>query len=99
MNGPFYCVYCLNPDAAELRHDKHSRPYIICRSCGARVFPRMGMLSVFYYAYASMLAEANHADLKKAALGAMSAQADSVRRVVTQGLEKAQAAIEKETKG
>jgi DNA-directed RNA polymerase subunit RPC12/RpoP len=34
----FTCHYCLAPEAAHFRFDKHGRPYVVCDACGTRVF-------------------------------------------------------------
>lgn len=34
------CVFCLASGAAEVRFDKRSRPYVVCRLCGTRAFVR-----------------------------------------------------------
>ena len=36
----YHCLYCLAPDAYELRADKKGRPYFMCAVCGARTFLR-----------------------------------------------------------
>lgn len=35
---PHRCVFCLAGNGAEVRFDKKGRPYVSCRSCGARSF-------------------------------------------------------------
>ena len=34
------CLYCLAPDAYEMRADRKGRPYFLCSVCGARTFLR-----------------------------------------------------------
>ena len=34
----FTCMLCLQQDAAELRFDRRSKPYLCCSACGSRTF-------------------------------------------------------------
>ena len=34
------CIFCLAPDASELRADRKGRPFFLCTACGARTFLR-----------------------------------------------------------
>ena len=34
----FDCICCLGDNCAQMKFDKYGRPYIVCVSCGVRVF-------------------------------------------------------------
>ena len=95
MTGSYCCVFCLDGNKMELRHDKHDRPYLFCRACSARVFPRLGMFSIYLYEYVSLLAQHNKEDLRKMAAGRMGSQAESVRQAEKAGKERIQEIIAK----